>query len=71
VNAVRLSPYAESRAGGAIPQLVRAVETAAKRAPLGNATPRALAQEVAYLMRDDVMATGEIRHVDGGYHMLA
>jgi enoyl-[acyl-carrier-protein] reductase (NADH) len=36
-----------------------------------SATPRALAQEVAYLMRDDVMVTGEIRHVDGGYSMLA
>ena len=71
VNAVRFSPYAESRAGGAIPDLVRAVEIAQERAPLGNATPHALGQEVAYLMREDVMVTGSIRHVDGGYNMLA
>jgi len=71
VNAIRFSPYSESRAGGAIPDLERAVTIAAERAPLGNATPRALALEVAYLMRDDVMATGETRHVDGGFHMLA
>ena len=68
VNAVRFSPYAESRAGGAIPKLVESVEHAAARAPLGNATPDALAMEVAYLMQPGVLATGEIRHVDGGYH---
>lgn len=68
VNAVRFSPYAESRAGGVIPKLVESVEQAAVRAPLGNATPDALALEVAYLMQPGVLATGELRHVDGGYH---
>ena len=71
VNAVRFSPYAESRAGGAIPALVEAVEDASQRAPLGNATPSALAEEIAYLMGPDSMVTGEIRHVDGGFHRLA
>jgi enoyl-[acyl-carrier protein] reductase I len=71
VNSVRFSPYAESRAGGAIPDLVEAVRVAGNRAPLGNATPLALAKEIAYLMQPDVMVTGETRHVDGGYHMLA
>ncbi len=68
VNAVRFSPYAESRAGGAIPKLVESVEHSAERAPLGNATPDALAMEVAYLMQPGVLVTGETRHVDGGYH---
>lgn len=71
VNSVRFSPYAESRAGGAIPDLLKAVDVAGERAPLGNATPIALAKEIAYLMQPNVMATGETRHVDGGYHMLA
>ena len=70
VNSVRFSPYAESRAGGAIPDLIKAVAQAAERAPLGNATPLALAQEIAYLMQPNVMATGETRHVDGGYHIV-
>ena len=71
VNSIRFSPYAESRAGGAIPDLVKAVDDAALRAPLGNATPESLGREIAYLMREGVSVTGETRHVDGGYHILA
>ena len=71
VNSLRFSPFAESRAGGAIPKLVESVEDADKRSPLGNATPEALGLEVAHLMRPGVMVTGETRHVDGGYHALA
>lgn len=71
VNAVRFSPFSASRAGGAIPDLVAAVEKAAHAAPLGNATPEALALEVVHLMRPSVLVTGEIRHVDGGYHAVA
>ena len=44
--------------------------TAAAAAPIGNATPESLALEVAYLMRANNMVTGEIRHVDGGYHVV-
>lgn len=71
VNSLRFSPFAESRAGGAIPKLVESVEDADNRSPLGNATPEALGLEVAHLMRPGVMVTGETRHVDGGYHALA
>ncbi|MFK7898915.1 MAG: enoyl-ACP reductase [Myxococcota bacterium] len=71
VNSLRFSPFAESRAGGAIPKLIESVEDANLRSPLGNATPEALGLEVAHLMRPGVMVTGETRHVDGGYHALA
>ncbi len=71
VNAVRFSPYTASRAGGAIPGLQEALEQAESRAPLGNARPDALALEVAHLLRPGIAVTGEIRHVDGGYHVLA
>ena len=71
VNAIRFSPFAASRAGGAIPDLVAAIEKAALAAPLGNATPEALALEVVHLMQPNVSITGEIRHVDGGYHAVA
>lgn len=70
VNVVRFSPFSSSRAGGAIPDLVAAVEKAAAAAPLGNATPAALALEVAHLMHPDSAITAEIRHVDGGYHTV-
>ncbi len=71
VNVVRFSPYTASRAGGAIPGLQEAVEDAQQRAPLGNALPEALALEVAHLLRPGIAITGEVRHVDGGYHVLA
>lgn len=70
VNAVRFSPWTQSRAGGAIPGLDEAVADASRRAPLGNATPECLAHEVVHLLRRESSITGEIRHVDGGYHTL-
>jgi enoyl-[acyl-carrier protein] reductase I len=70
VNAVRFSPWSRSRAGGAIPGLEEAVAHAASRAPLGNADAASLAQEVAHLLRPDLAVTGEVRHVDGGYHVV-
>lgn len=69
VNVVRFSPWSRSRAGGAIPGLEEAVADAASRAPLGNADPESLAQEVVHLLRPGLRVTGEIRHVDGGYHV--
>lgn len=70
VNAVRFSPYTASRAGGAIPGLAEAMAEAAARARLGNASPAALAYEVVHLLRPGLAVTGEIRHVDGGYHAM-
>lgn len=70
VNAIRFSPYAASRAGGAIPALEEMVHSAQRRAPLGNAPPESLAAEVAHLLRPGIAVTGEVRHVDGGYHVL-
>lgn len=71
VNTVRFSPWAESRAGAAIPGLADAVARCGARAPLGNARPEDLAREVAHLLHPGVRVTGEVRHVDGGYHALA
>ncbi|MEM9175439.1 MAG: SDR family oxidoreductase [Myxococcota bacterium] len=71
VNCVRFSPFSASRAGGAIPDLVAAMEKAEAAAPLGNASAQSLAYEVAHLMRPDLEVTGEVRHVDGGYHGVA
>jgi enoyl-[acyl-carrier protein] reductase I len=68
VNAVRFSPYSASRAGGAIPDLEKAIAHASEVAPLGNADPDALALEICHLMTPGLQVTGEIRHVDGGYH---
>lgn len=70
VNAVRFSPWTKSRAGGAIPGLDDAVVQCGARAPLGNAAPESLAQEVVHLLRPGLGVTGELRHVDGGYHVL-
>lgn len=69
VNAVRFSPYTASKAGGAIEGLVKAVEECNQLAPLGNAKPEDLAFECVYLLRKGNRITGEIRHVDGGYHI--
>ncbi len=71
VNAVRYSPYASSRAGGAIPGLIEAEAASERLSPLGNATPDSLAREVAHLLRPENRITGEIRHVDGGFHILS
>ena len=71
VNAVHFSPYSASRAGGAIPGLVDAEKRAQEECPLGNAGPESLGDEVVHLMRPESAITGEIRHVDGGQHLLA
>jgi len=71
VNAVRFSPYSASRAGGAIPGLEAAERRAGERSPLGLPTPTALAAEVLHLLRPGGGVTGEVRHVDGGQHLLA
>lgn len=70
VNAIRFSPWAASRAGGAIPGLVDAVADARVRSPLGNADASCLAREVVHLLRPGLAVTGDVRHVDGGYHVL-
>lgn len=69
VNVVRFSPYAESKAGGAIQGLQEAVDQCERDGALGNARPEDLGWEVAYLLRPYGRVTGEIRHVDGGYHV--
>ena len=68
VNAVRFSPYMGSKAGNATLNQ-NDVDTSNRMSPLGNAGPRDLAQEVVHLFRPDIRITGEIRHVDGGYHI--
>ncbi|MDX1960710.1 MAG: SDR family oxidoreductase [Leptospiraceae bacterium] len=69
VNSIRFSPFTGSKAGGAIQGLQEAYELCEKDAPLGNARPIDLAYEVAYLLRNDLKVTGEIRYVDGGYNI--
>ena len=69
VNAIRFSPYTGSKAGSAIQGLAEAVEFCDKHSPLGNAQPEDLAYESAYLLRSEGRVTGEIRNVDGGYHI--
>lgn len=71
VNTVRFSPWSSSRAGGAIGGLGDAMLAANARSPLGNAQPEDLAREVAHLMQPGLRVTGEVRHVDGGFHGLA
>ena len=46
-----------------------AFEEAENKSPLGNATPEDLGWEVAYLLRPYGKVTGEVRYVDGGYHI--
>ena len=46
------------------------VERANRISPLGNANPEDLAHEVVHLFRKDIRITGEIRHVDGGFHIM-
>ncbi|MCB1168718.1 MAG: SDR family oxidoreductase [Leptospiraceae bacterium] len=69
VNAIRFSPYTGSKAGSAIQGLAEAVEFCEKHSPLGNAQPEDLAWESTYLLRPYGRVTGEIRNVDGGYHI--
>lgn len=68
VNALRFSPYLSSKAGNATLS-TEDVETSDRLSPLGNALPADLAREVVHLFRPDTRITGEIRHIDGGYHI--
>lgn len=69
VNAIRFSPYMGSKAGNATLNQSD-VDTSNRMSPLGNATPVDLAHEIVHLFRPDGRITGEIRHVDGGYHVV-
>jgi enoyl-[acyl-carrier protein] reductase I len=68
VNVIRFSPYMGSKAGNATLEL-EDVQTSNRMSPLGNANPMDLAHEIVHLFRPDLKITGEIRHVDGGYHI--
>lgn len=68
VNTIRFSPYMGSKAGNAT-LTEKDVLTSQKLSPLGNAQPLDLAYEVIHLFRPNLRITGEIRHVDGGYHI--
>jgi len=68
VNALRFSPYLGSKAGNATLEPAD-VEKAASMSPLGNALPRDLALEIVHLFQPGLRITGEIRHIDGGYHV--
>ena len=69
VNVIRFSPYMGSKAGTAT-LTTEDVNTANRLSPLGNAKPQDLAYEVVHLFRPESRITGEIRHVDGGYHVM-
>ncbi|MEC8597372.1 MAG: SDR family oxidoreductase [Bacteroidota bacterium] len=68
VNSLRFSPYLGSKAGTATLE-PSDVEKAESMSPLGNAEPRDLALEIVHLMQPGLRITGEIRHIDGGYHI--
>ena len=68
-NCVRFSPYMGSKAGNATLK-TEDVDRADRLSPLGNATPEDLAHEVVHLFRPETRITGEIRHVDGGFHIM-
>ncbi len=69
VNAIRFSTYLGSKAGAAT-LTEDDVAKSNRVSPLGNASPRDLANEVVHLFRPESRITGEIRHVDGGYHIM-
>jgi enoyl-[acyl-carrier protein] reductase I len=69
VNCVRFSPYMGSKAGNATLE-EKDVNYADKMSPLGNANPEDLAYDVVNLFRPSARITGEIRHIDGGYHIM-
>ena len=68
VNVLRFSPYMGSKAGNATLN-EKDVQTSNRMSPLGNAKPMDLAYEIVHLFRPELRITGEIRHVDGGYHI--
>lgn len=67
-NAIRFSTYMGSKAGTAT-LTNEDVAKSERMSPLGNASPQDLANEVVHLFRPNGRITGEIRHVDGGYHI--
>jgi enoyl-[acyl-carrier protein] reductase I len=67
-NALRFSPFMGSKAGNATLR-PEDVQTSNRMSPLGNARPEDLAFEIVHLFRPECRITGEIRHVDGGYHI--
>lgn len=67
-NAIRFSTYMGSKAGTATLTNEDVAKSEAM-SPLGNASPQDLAHEVIHLFRPNGRITGEIRHVDGGYHI--
>lgn len=69
VNAVRFSPFMGSKAGNAT-LTDKDIQISDELSPLGNARPEDLAYEVVHLFRPNSRITGEIRHVDGGYHIM-
>lgn len=69
VNCVRFSPYMGSKAGNATLDQ-KDIDYAEKMSPLGNALPEDLAYDVVNLFRPNARITGEIRHIDGGYHIM-
>ncbi len=69
VNAIRFSPFMGSKAGNAT-LTDKDIEISNKVSPLGNARPEDLAYEIVHLFRPKSRITGEIRHVDGGYHIM-
>lgn len=69
VNALRFSPFLGSKAGNAT-LTEKDIEVSDGLSPLGNARPEDLAYEIAHLFRPNSRITGEIRHVDGGYHIM-
>ena len=68
VNTIRFSPYMGSKAGNATLN-EEDLNISNRLSPLGNARPEDLAFEVVHLFRPESRITGEIRHVDGGYHI--
>lgn len=69
VNAIRFSPFLGSKAGNAT-LTEKDIEISNRTSPLGNARPEDLAFEIVHLFRPESRITGEIRHVDGGYHII-
>jgi len=73
VNLVSAGPL-ETPAAGGIPGFDRLAEEWAGRAPLGwdSTDPVAVAQAVCFLLSDGSRGiSGEILHVDGGFHAMA
>lgn len=70
VNVIRFSPYQGSKAGTACLN-DKIFEISDRKSILRNALPSDLAEEVTHLLTPGLRVTGEIRYVDGGYHIHA